>query len=94
MVAVSSPRLKPGTPTAPFRWCEREADSQADIYRSSYGEERVRADAAGDAYARVAAHCRAMLGYGGRMPLETPNQAADAYSPVTNTESNREAADG
>lgn len=77
-----------------IRWCEREADSQAGIYRGSYGEERVRGDAAGDAYARVAAHCRGMLGYSGRMPLETPNRAADAYDPVTDTESNREAADG
>lgn len=77
-----------------IRWCEREAGLQADVYRGSYGEERVRADAAGDAYARVAAHCRGMLGYGGRMPLETPNRAADAYDPVTDTESNREAADG
>ncbi|NME61852.1 hypothetical protein [Bifidobacterium thermophilum] len=69
-------------------WCEREAGLQADVYRGSYGEERVRADAAGDAYARVAAHCRGMLGYGGRMC------AADAYDPVTDTESNLEAADG
>lgn len=45
-------------------------------------------------YARVVAHCRGMLGYSGRMPLETPNRAADAYDPVTDTESNLEAADG
>lgn len=92
MTAVPSPRLKPRTPTAPFRWCEREAGLQADVYRGSYGEERVRADAAGDAYARVAAHCRGMLGYGGRMPLETPNQAEDAYDTTTDP-SNQEATD-
>ena len=73
-------------------WCEREAGLQADVYRGSYGEERVRADAAGDAYARVAAHCRSMLGYSGAMPSETPNQAEDAYDTTTDP-SNQEATD-
>ena len=75
-----------------IRWCEREAGLQADVYRGSYGEERVRADAAGDAYARVAAHCRGMLGYSGAMPSETPNQAEVAYDTTTDP-SNQEATD-
>lgn len=61
-----------------IQWCEQEADKQADTYRGSYGEERIRADAAGDTFTRVAAHCRNMLGYTGSMPLEVPNQSADA----------------
>ena len=59
-------------------WCEQEADKQNDLYRTTYGDDRVRADAAGDAYWAVAGHCREMLGYGGTMPLEVPNQAEDA----------------
>lgn len=63
-----------------IRWCEQEADKQADMYRSSYGEERVRADTAGDTFTRVATHCRNMLGYAGSsMPLEVPNQSVDAH---------------
>lgn len=62
-----------------IQWCEQEADKQADTYRSSYGEERVRADSAGNTFTRVAAHCRNMLGYtNSSMPLEVPNQSADA----------------
>lgn len=61
-----------------IRWCEREADRQTDTYRSSYGEERLRADAAGDAFTQVAYHCRSMLGYSGQMPTEVPNQSEDA----------------
>ena len=59
-------------------WCEQEADKQNDLYRTTYGDDRVRADAAGDAYWAVAGHCREMLGYGDTMPLEVPNQAKDA----------------
>lgn len=61
-----------------IRWCEQEADKQADTYRGSYGEERMRADVAGDTFTRVAAHCRNMLGYTGTMPLEVENKAEDA----------------
>lgn len=61
-----------------IEWCEQEADKQGDKYRTTYGDERLRADAAGDTLERVAAHCREMLGYGGNMPLEVPNQSEDA----------------
>ena len=59
-------------------WCEQEADKQNDLYRTTYGDDRMRADAAGDAYWAVAGHCREMLGYGGSMPLEVENQSEDA----------------
>jgi hypothetical protein len=58
-------------------WCEKEADKQNDLYRTTYGDDRVRADAMGEAYYAVACHCREMLGYGGTMPIEVPNQAED-----------------
>lgn len=58
-------------------WCEQEADKQYDLYRTTYGDDRVRTDAAGDAYWAVAGHCREMLGYGGGMPDEVPNQSED-----------------
>lgn len=70
---------KDATLQAIIRWCEQEAGKQTDTYRGSYGEERIRADAAGDTFTRVAAHCRNMLGYtNSSMPLEVPNQSADA----------------
>ena len=31
-----------------------------------------------DAYEEVIGHCKSMLGYGGHMPLEVPNQSEDA----------------
>lgn len=31
-----------------------------------------------NAYEKTADHCRSMLGYGGSMPLEVPNQSEDA----------------
>ena len=43
-------------------YCEQEADKQNDLYRTTYGDERVRADAAGDAYWAVAGHCREIIG--------------------------------
>lgn len=59
-------------------WCEQEAEKQWDVYRTIYGDDRVRADASGDAYWAVAGHCREMLGHGVSMPLEVENQAEDA----------------
>lgn len=59
-------------------WCEQVADKKWDVYRAAYGDERVRAGAAGDAYWAVAGYCREMLGHGGTMPLEVENQAEDA----------------
>lgn len=44
-------------------WCEQAADKQWDVYRAAYGDERVRAGAAGDAYWSVAGYCREMLGH-------------------------------
>lgn len=61
-----------------IQWCDREADKQDDKYRNSYGDERIRADAAGDAFTQVAYHCRSMFGYSGQMPTEVPNQSEDA----------------
>ncbi len=43
-------------------WCEQEADKQNDLYRTTYGDECERADAAGDAYWAVAGHCREIIG--------------------------------
>lgn len=43
-------------------WCEQQADIQTALYYQTYGEERVRADAAGDAYYAVAGHCWLMIG--------------------------------
>lgn len=59
-------------------WCEQVADKQYDLYRTTYGDERVRAGAAGGAYLAVAGYCREMLGHGGSMPLEVENQSEDA----------------
>lgn len=43
-------------------WCEQEADKQNHLYLTTYGDERVRADAAGDAFYAVAGHCREIIG--------------------------------
>ena len=43
-------------------WCEQEADKQHHLYLTPYGDERVRADAAGDAFYAVAGHCREIIG--------------------------------
>lgn len=59
-------------------YCEQEADKQNDLYHTTYGDERVRADAAGDAYWAVAGHCKTMLGYSGSMQVEVENQSEDA----------------
>lgn len=59
-------------------YCEQEADKQNDLYRTTYGDERVRADAAGDAYWAVAGHCNTMLGSSGSMQLEVENQSENA----------------
>ena len=59
-------------------WCEQEADKQYDLYRTTYGDERLSADAAEYAFEAVAEHCWEMLGHGGSMPLEVENQSEDA----------------
>lgn len=54
-------------------WCEQKwADAEND---STYFP--IRSQAA-KAYAEVIEHCKSMLGYGGSMPLEVPNQAEAA----------------
>ena len=37
-----------------------------------------------NAYDKVADHCRSMLGYGGSMPSEVPNQSEDTNMKETN----------
>lgn len=51
-----------------LRLCIRKNDADGETWHGGCGA----------AYQRVVEHCESMLGYGGSMPTEVPNQAEDA----------------
>lgn len=63
-------------------WCEQAMKTEYEMLQfctlkyDTDGE--AWHDGRATAYEKVVEHCKSMLGYGGTMPLEVPNQAEDA----------------
>ena len=62
-------------------WCQRERDDARDNTHSQHDFDfRVWNSGKVIAFDAVIKHCEIMLGYGGDMPSEVPNQSEDAES--------------
>lgn len=63
-------------------WCEQHSKDACSISvfwgSNGYAEQAAWHDGRATALDDIAAHCKALLGYGGSMPLEVPNQSEDA----------------
>lgn len=62
-------------------WCGRELGSLTWYLRTAYWLDDATKNwnsGKARAYEEVIGHCKSMLGYGGSMPLEVPNQSEDA----------------